>query len=45
MNWVKKKQGSSRITKKIALNSNREELCPNTAYLRIKKHRYLGVSQ
>ena len=45
MNWVKKKQGSSRITKKIVLNSNQAELCPIVAYLRVKNRRFFGVIQ
>lgn len=44
MNFIKRSRVRAE-TKKIVLNSNQAELCPNTAYLRIKKHRYLGVSQ
>ncbi len=40
MNWVKKKQGSSRITKKIVLNSNQAELCPNVTYSYVKNRRF-----
>lgn len=42
MNWVKKKQGSSRITKKIVMNSNQAELCRFLAYMGVIKYGYLA---